>query len=316
MPKVSVVIPTYNRAQLIRETLRSVLAQTYHDFEVVVIDDGSTDNTQEALVAYGSQIRYFRKDNGGQASARNLGIRVASGEYIAFLDSDDLWLPSKLEEQVTTLVTARTKWVYCDAELFDGATGRTVGLYSRQNNRPYEGHVARQLLLNDFIASPTPIIHREVFDRVGYFDESALLRSREDWEMWLRIAPHYSVAYLAKPLARYRLHSGSVTRGQDILTWYESEIAVIRQVMGYAPNVYAGLSCDATAAVCIAAGRGLAGQGRIDEARWMFSRAIHNRPFKPHAYLFWFATLLGWKFLSALIKLNRSRRRLLGSRVT
>ena len=97
MPKVSVVIPTYNRAHLICETIDSILAQTYKDYEIIVVDDGSTDNTQEVLKRYGDKVRYFYQQNQGQASAWNFAVRQSSGEYIALLDSDDLWLPQKLE---------------------------------------------------------------------------------------------------------------------------------------------------------------------------------------------------------------------------
>src|SRR3990170_2838516 len=103
MPKVSVIIPTYNREKYIVETLQSVFAQTFTDYEVIVIDDGSTDNTADVLRPYLDRIVYIRKPNGGQGSARNVGIKVAKGEYIAFLDSDDLWMPEKLELQVKYL---------------------------------------------------------------------------------------------------------------------------------------------------------------------------------------------------------------------
>ena len=99
-PKVSVVIPTYNSSQFIVETLESVFAQTYKDYEIIVVDDGSTDNTKEVLQPYTSRIKYIYKENGGPASARNVGIKSAQGEYIAFLDSDDRWLPEKLEKHI------------------------------------------------------------------------------------------------------------------------------------------------------------------------------------------------------------------------
>ncbi|NEP84931.1 MAG: glycosyltransferase family 2 protein, partial [Okeania sp. SIO3B3] len=139
MPCVSVIIPAYNRADLIGETVDSVLAQTHPDIEIIVIDDGSTDNTADVLATYGSALRVIRQANAGQQAARNAGIRAATGDYIAFLDSDDLWLPHRIEAQLQRFEEVpEAGLVYCDAAVFDDETGQTLHKYN-DINPPHEG---------------------------------------------------------------------------------------------------------------------------------------------------------------------------------
>jgi len=301
MAFVSVIIPTYNRALLIGQTLASVQAQTFSDYEVIVVDDGSTDATAQVVAGFDGNVKYIAKQNGGQASARNVGIQYATGEYVAFLDSDDLWLPDKLARQVACLRDTKRQWVYCDTELFDDATGRSLGRYSRTVCRPQQNFVARELLFGDFIASPTPVVRRSVFECVGWFDESPELRSREDWEMWLRIAALYEVAYVPEVLARYRIHSGGVTFGQDPLTVMHSRMAVVARAVAFAPDIYAGLRRRALANVCVAAGGSLVTRGDLGSARVTFVRAMAFWPLSGRAYMGWFMTLLGRQVTRALV---------------
>jgi len=307
MPMVSVVIPTYNRADLIQKTLDSVLAQSYPHIEIIVVDDGSTDDTQQVVAKYNGSIQYIGKVNGGEASARNMGIRSAQGKYIACLDSDDLWQPFKLEKQVALLEQSQAAWVYCDAELFDGATGRKIGLYSQQHY-PYHGSVAQRLLLDDFIACPSPLIRREIFEDVGYFNESHILRMRSDWEMWLRIAACYPIAYLPEALARYRVHAGSASQQEDVRRLHQSQMKVIENALSYAPEVYNMVRRKALAEQYIRTGRSLIGQGNIIEARSMFAQAIRSSPAQLQAYQFFVITLLGQPIVKRLTAINRWRR--------
>ncbi|MBX3012079.1 MAG: glycosyltransferase [Caldilineaceae bacterium] len=307
MPLVSVIIPTYNRADLIQKTLDSVLAQTYPQIELIVVDDGSTDNTEQVVGEYDNgSVQYIRKANGGEASARNWGIRAAKGKYIACLDSDDLWQPLKLAHQVAALEQSQAAWVYCDAELFDGATGKVIGLYSQQHY-PYQGSIAPKLLLDDFIACPSPLIRRDVFERVGYFNESNILRMRSDWEMWLRIAACYSVVYLSQALARYRVHAGSASQQEDVLKLHQSQVQVLEQALLYAPAVYGPVRQAAFTAQYIRTGRSLIGQGKSAEARKMFAQAIRSSPTQFQAYPFLLTTFLGQSSIKRLIALNRWR---------
>jgi glycosyltransferase involved in cell wall biosynthesis len=293
MPRVSVVIPTYNRAALIRETLDSVLAQTIGDSEVIVVDDGSTDDTATVIATYGSRVLYLHQENAGQAAARNRGIRAAGAEYIAFVDDDDLWLPAKLEKQLAGLLAHQdSTWAYCDAQVFDGATSQALHNFS-QINTPHAGQVAPALLARDFIASPTPVVRRDVFAEVGYFDESALLKRREDWDMWLRIAAHHPIVYLPDVLARYRYHGQNAARAEDPWTVHRSRTAVIERAVSFAPAVYTPAQAQAMAALSLYTGRQFALAGNARDARTMFAQAIHWQPHLAVAYLQWAITLPG-----------------------
>jgi len=294
MPQVSVVIPTYNRATLIGETLDSVLAQTYCDFEIIVVDDGSTDNTSAIInTGYKDLVRYIRQENAGQATARNTGIRIANGTYIAFLDDDDLWLPHKLARQMPLFESnPATVWVYCDAQVFDDITGQPLHNFS-QINPPHVGQVASHLLQRDFIASPTPIIRRDIFEKVGYFDESDQLRRREDWEMWLRLAVTCAVDYVPEVLARYRVHSGRVAQTESPYEVHQSRVAVIERAVAFAPQIYGPVRVQAMAALCLFTGRQLALAGQPVQARQMFAQAIRWQPALISAYSHWLLSWLG-----------------------
>lgn len=203
-PKVSIVIPAYNAARYVKEAVDSALAQTYSNTETVAIDDGSTDDTRKVLEPYiaQSKIKYIYQKNKGLAGARNTGIKDSSGEYIAFLDADDVFLPEKIEEQVKTLEANRSYDVcYCDISHFDDS-GR---FYHHRYKYP-SGEILEPLLRKQFINPLTVAARRELFDKYGYFDEG--LRRSEDWDLWLRWA-HAGVKfyYLDKILAKYRIRS-------------------------------------------------------------------------------------------------------------
>jgi glycosyltransferase involved in cell wall biosynthesis len=307
VPIVSVVIPTYNRAKLIRETLDSVLAQSIHDIEVIVVDDGSTDDTASLIDGYGQNVRYLRQENAGQGAARNRGIHAANSDYIAFLDDDDLWMANKLEKQMPLLLNDTSiGWVYCDAEVFNGKTGLRLSKYS-QINHPYSGSVAKPLILRDFIASPTPIVRRAIFNKVGYFEETALRKNgrcyAEDWDMWLRIAAGYPLAYIPMALARYRIHENTTLNSESIRMVYQSRVDVIKRSCDFAPAVYESWKNHATAAVCLFTGRQFALVGNTKDARAMFAQAIHLLPGINSAYAQWLITLPGSLFLRLTARL-------------
>ncbi len=200
-PEVSIIIPTYNRAHLIKRAIQSVLNQTYQNFEIIVVDDGSTDNTEEEVKNLNNQkIRYIRyNENKGAASARNTGIKVSRGEYIAFQDSDDEWFPNKLKRQME---------VFKNAPLEVGVV-YTGGWLIKNNERIYrplfttkqrEGYIYKELLKGKggFIAAPLAIVKKECFNRVGMFDER--FSPLEDWELWFRISRYYEFKYIDEPL--------------------------------------------------------------------------------------------------------------------
>ncbi|MBM4036943.1 MAG: glycosyltransferase [Planctomycetes bacterium] len=223
LPRVSVVIPAFNAERYLRVTLESVLAQTYRDFEVVVVDDGSSDGTAELAAGFGEPVRVIRQANAGPSAARNHGIREARGDLVAFIDSDDLWLPEKLAEQVplfeeekgTGSFFAREKGAcplfrvglaYCHAERMD-ADGRP--LPTAQAPKPV-GHVFRDFLLRNHCPTSAAVIRRECFEQCGYLPEDMVWA--EDWHLWLRIARRYDFAAVPRVLVRHRVHPGALTK--------------------------------------------------------------------------------------------------------
>ncbi|MBM3888790.1 MAG: glycosyltransferase, partial [Verrucomicrobia bacterium] len=205
---ISVVIPTYNRAQFLAETIESVLAQVYREFEVIVIDDGSTDNTAEVVARFGDKVRYVPQPNSERAVSRNHGLRLATGEFLAFLDSDDCWEKQALIEMVKSLRAN-------PAAAFTAVSCSIVGADSRVLSVFYPGggvegvlpHAFHQLLRTNVVGSPSAVLlRRSVLERWGSFDENRGLLGVEDWELWARLAFHAPIVCRRWPLVRYRRH--------------------------------------------------------------------------------------------------------------
>lgn len=195
MSLVTVIIPTYNRALLIGRAIESVFDQTFQDFELIVVDDGSADATREVLDRYGSRVEAIFTENRGVAAARNAGLARARGELVAFLDSDDEWLPRKLELQVS-LYRDRSKPFVCHTNeiwMRDGKEVRQKAVHRKQGGRFFERALERCL-----ISPSSVILSRGTLDRVGWFDES--FEAAEDYDLWLRITAFHEVHYIAEPL--------------------------------------------------------------------------------------------------------------------
>jgi len=207
MKTVSVIIPNYNYGRFLREAIDSVLGQTHPPHEVIVIDDGSTDESRQILESYGSRVRVHFQKNEGVGAARNKGAEMASGEILAFLDADDYWSPLKLEKQLAELeAKPDVGLVHCGLQYVDGKGGLgdayLVG---------YAGDVAENLLrFEPVISGPggTSMIPRSVFLEVGGYDINKDLHPSEDWELSYRIATRYKFAFVPEPLLFYRQHGG------------------------------------------------------------------------------------------------------------
>jgi glycosyltransferase involved in cell wall biosynthesis len=202
-PKVSVIVPAFNSADYTVETVESVLQQTYEDFELLVIDDGSTDNTRDALEPYADRIQYIYKENGGACSARNFGIRLSKGEYVACLDCDDLWLPEKLAHSVAALdANPAAAFVYTGCYLIDSA-GQIIDQV--RNLCDPDSDVYRSILNNGAIPAPTVVMRRVCLDDVGSFDERIFIPADKD--LWLRLARKHPICCVPLQLSKYRLAS-------------------------------------------------------------------------------------------------------------
>ncbi|UCD33432.1 MAG: glycosyltransferase family 2 protein [Desulfobacterales bacterium] len=206
MPEVSVIIPTFNRAKIVPKAIDSALQQTYRDYEIIVVDDGSTDNTKAVLEPYDDKIEYRYKDNGGISSARNYGIKLARGRYVALLDSDDYWLDKKIERQMACfwdnpsygMVATRCSSFDIDGN-FD--TVEPQGKIRAKNRPGKSGWIYQDLFYRNFIRTSSVVIKRDCFAKVGLFDES--LYQCNDVDMWMRMARAYQVWIINEPLTVY-----------------------------------------------------------------------------------------------------------------
>lgn len=191
----SVIIPTFNRAAFLREAIDSVLAQTEKDFELIVVDDGSTDGTRELVAEYGDRIRYFFQPNAGASAARNFGIRYAAGNLMAFLDSDDLWLPKKLARQVQWMAAHSNIMLCYTDEIW---IRRGVRVNQKMIHAKAGGWIYPLCLPRCIISPSSVLMRRELFDAIGLFDER--LPVCEDYDLWLRVASRFEVGFMAEPL--------------------------------------------------------------------------------------------------------------------
>lgn len=212
MPKVTVVIPAYNAMAYLPETLDSVLSQTFRDFEVLIINDGSTDAVADwAAEIQDPRVRLISQDNKGLSGARNRGITESQGEYIAFLDADDLWAPTKLEQQVKCLDTRPEVGMVYTWTLHVDQQGNSLGRVTASH---VEGKAWEQLLLGDSVGSgSSTMVRRDCFDKVGLFDTN--LTSIEDCDMWVRLAQYYPLAVIKDILVYYRQHPASMSRDYE-----------------------------------------------------------------------------------------------------
>ncbi len=195
MPLVSVIIPTFNRAHLLERAIDSVLRQTFTDFELIVADDGSTDSTRDVLAGLGGRLVPLLLAHGGVSAARNAGTRASTGELIAFLDSDDEWLPEKLSRQVA-LYDRSNRCFVCHTEEIWYRNGREVR--QKKIHRKQGGKFFERALERCLISPSSVMISRPLLDRVGWFDES--LPAAEDYDLWLRVTAFHDVHFIPEPL--------------------------------------------------------------------------------------------------------------------
>jgi glycosyltransferase involved in cell wall biosynthesis len=214
-PLVSIILPTYNRERLLPRAIKSVLEQTFPHFELLVVDDGSTDNSAEVVAGFDDpRIRYIKHDRRlGGGAARNSGIRSSCSTYVAFQDSDDQWLPEKLALQIRHFeqAPAAVGAIYCGYIKVGPGAGERY--FPQPHIRRTAGDILEALLLENFIDTPTLIVRRECFDRVGLFDER--LARFQDWELMIRIAGAYQVGFIPEPLLRAYYGDDNITAGHD-----------------------------------------------------------------------------------------------------
>lgn len=207
-PLVSVIIPTYNRSALLTRAVQSVLGQTYQNWELIIVDDASKDDTEKVVAAFGSpRIRYFKQDvNKGAQAARNTGIRMAKGEYIGFLDSDNEWYPQKLEKQLEVFGAASDKVgvVYSSHDEINTISHTRREMIYRQH-----GDIYKNLLTYPLIDYITPMVKRECFQKIGLLDEK--VPAFHEWDTFIRLSRCYEFGLVPEKLAAYYVHKDSIS---------------------------------------------------------------------------------------------------------
>jgi glycosyltransferase involved in cell wall biosynthesis len=285
MPAVSVIIPTFNRAKLLPKAVQSVLNQTFQDFEIVLIDDASTDCTPNVSRSFSdARIRYVRHDtNRGIAAARNTGVANASGRFIAFLDDDDEWLPGKLERQVDILANSSRSIgaVYSAFEQVDLATDRRVGVV-----RPAKsGHILNELCMKNWIGTASTVcLKRECLEEAGPFDERVTFG--EEYDMWIRIAHRYDFKYIDEILVKYGVHAIQLsTNYQAIIGGLKEQLTKHRDLFALDPPNYSRRFANLGVLYCYV--------GEVAKGREAFRNAIRAAPFVTKLYAYLALSLLG-----------------------
>jgi len=235
MQKVSVVLPCYNGARWISRAVESILAQTYRDFELIIIDDGSTDNSKEIVALHLSdeRVRYIYQENRGFSAAVNRGIKESSGSLIGFIGQDDLWMPNKLELQVKYLSEHKdVNLVHSNYCLIDSEEHIINVRDIKIPSVSLKKEVVKQLFLNNFIGFETVLLKRKCFDEVGFLDERMVGFS--DHDMWLRIAGSFNIGYLDLPLVKKREHEFQLSkvRAETVL---RDEFLMVKKAIDHYP---------------------------------------------------------------------------------
>lgn len=216
MPRFSVVIAVYNKEKYITKTLKNVLAQTFVDFEVVILNDGSTDNSEAEILKFKDpRIRYYSKKNQGAGAARNFVIKEAKYEYIALLDADDTWSPFYLEEQAKLIAKFPNESVFATAIAIEKKDKVYPSVYSVPDLKPNEVRVVNFFSASSFnsiLTSSSTVIHRNVFSTIGYYDPS--IKSGQDTDLWIRIGLEYPVVFLNKSCAVYQYALSSLSNSK------------------------------------------------------------------------------------------------------
>lgn len=283
-PLVSVIIPTYNRSEWVTEAVRSALDQTYRRIEIIVVDDGSTDNTRDVLSKYGASIKYIYQKRSERSRARNQGFRYSRGDYIAFLDSDDQWLPTKIEKQVEILNRKPdVGLVYTGVQFIDARGNPHTGQIAW--DVPERESLYEDLMTHNTITGTTSsvMVRRTCLDKVGLFDE--LMNTCEDLDLYRRIARYYRFYKIDLPLVRFRIHTGSTQH--DAAAMAKGWEITIKKIAEDTPAEFAYYKNLAIAKNLVQIAHLYAAGGQLHRFFSFCVRAVFHRPNWMLRYGFW-----------------------------
>ncbi len=294
-PLVSVVLPVYNRAGVVGRALESVLGQGFSDFELIVVDDGSEDDSLAVVESYDDKrVRVVAlSENRGACAARNKGIELARGQYIAFQDSDDYWEPEKLEKQIK-LFKEQPKGIgvlYC---AFWRVYGENREYIPEEFIKEKEGDLSKSLLLRNFITTQAAVVSRECFEQVGGFDEA--LSRFQDWELWLRIAEKYRFAYLDQALVEVSYTDESISSEQGRL------LEAMRYIHQKHYRLYEQAGSYYLAGMDFTYGHNLCLAGQMAEGRRHLARAVKRDKYNFKYLAAYLCSFFGRQFYRALYR--------------
>jgi glycosyltransferase involved in cell wall biosynthesis len=300
MPKVSVIIPTYNRSDLLRSAIGSALDQTFTDLEIIVSDDKSTDNTRDVVQNFADmRIKYIlNKGKKGPSAARNTAISVSGGEYIAFLDDDDKWLPDKLQKQVEVLDSSQSNicGVYTKSLKIDLLTGKIISANPVTDRT--RGNLLYQLMIKSPIHTPTVLVRKSCLEEVGLFDET--MSYMEDLDLWIRLSMYWDFEYISKPLTKVYVH-GIEHLSRNLLGQTEGrEILLERYKHLFSKNK------RSWGALYLCLGAQYCQLKQMKKGRKNIIKSIKIYPFNKIAYYHFFSSLLGQNKYQFLRKLYKS----------
>lgn len=291
MPEISIIIPVYNGKKFIAEAINSVLRQTHKDYEIIVVDDGSTDDSGKVLEQFGDKIRYFYQQNKGISSARNMAIKEAKGEYIALLDQDDVWYPRRLEKQIEVFkIKPDTGMVYSTCYCINE---KNEILYKLPyNHKLCSGWVFKDLIFETFIPVPTVLIKKSVLDEVGFFNEK--YSYAEESELFLRISRLYKIECIDEPLAAYRIHCQNLSRNKE--KNLDEDIMLKEEMMKIYPKETLPIQNSLRlnlAKQYYKAGLLYLGLRKRNTAQEKFLKSIKNYKYSYKQFLYYFLTTIG-----------------------
>lgn len=298
MPEVSVVVPTYNRAHLVGRAIQSVLDQTFQDFEIIVVNNYSKDNTIDVINSFkDKRIKLINfRNNGIIAKSRNQGLRESSGRYIAFLDDDDAWEPEKLEKQIEIFRNApESAGVIYAGMIFINEPGRII----RKVIPKYRGNIFDLLLTESYIESASAVlVKKECFEKVGIFDESGDLGVGDDWDMWIRIAENYEFDFVPEVLVKVYFHGNNITTDTSLTVKRHKAIsAKYKKRIGRSPR-------KLRAAHYLYGGRILWRNKDIRGGGKFFIKSIVANPLTIFDILYFLFLDTGSKFLNLIRRMN------------
>lgn len=341
MPKVSVIIPAYNCEAYIAQAIQSVLDQSHRDLEIIVVDDGSSDNTLQALAPYLERIQLLRQNNSGVAMARNAGLRAARGELLAFLDADDWWEPQRISMQLAALelfphasmvfsdfavadqtgkilMSRGIRWKY--GSLGDAHATPWMKLYSdsisikwggsgptQTEVTAYYGHILPWLFRGNFINTCTVMMKCETLEQVGEFDQT--LQTEEDYDYWLRMAQNGSCIYVDSPLVTFRLSPGQLTRPATTERVARNILVVIQRTGAVmSSHLDPQEIISRLAQLNLRLGIIVLRAGRASEARSFLKTSLHYRPRRGMTWMLYMFTFLPAQVFTAILRLRAKLR--------